>query len=214
MIEYKSMSLANQIYEELEKRILTGVYAPGEVISEKRLVEELKVSRTPIREALSRLDQENLLRDVPGGNEVIGVTKKDAYDMFLVKKQLEVMAIRRTAENITEKELEELELIYDKQEFYAQKGDCETVLDLDNDFHSILYHASRSITLETILEGVHRKLFKFRKNSIEHENRVFASVAEHKAILDAIKTHNPDAAETALKVHVNNSCEYFIGGEE
>lgn len=214
MIEYKSMSLANQIYDELERRILTGVYAPGETISEKRLVEELNVSRTPIREALTRLNQERLIKDAPGGNMVVGVSRKDAYDMFLVKSQLENLAVRRAAENISLEEMEKLEMIYDKQEFYAQKRDYKTVLELDNEFHEVLYRASRSITLETILEGVHRKLFKFRMNSIEHENRIDASVAEHKAILEAIRGRDPNAAEAALLTHVNNSCEYFVGGEK
>ena len=214
MLEYKSMSLANQIYDELEHRILTGEYAPGEVISEKRLVAELNVSRTPIREALSRLNQERLIKDTPAGNEVVGVSRQDAYDMFLVKRQLENIAVRRAAENITDEELEQLQMIYDKQEFYAQRRDYKTVLGLDNEFHEAIYKASRSITLETILEGVHRKMFKYRMNSIEHENRVDASVAEHKAILEAIKAHNGDAAEAALYVHVENACEYFVGGEK
>ena len=135
MIEYKSMSLANQIYDELEHRILTGEYAPGEVISEKRLVAELNVSRTPIREALSRLNQERLIKDTPAGNEVVGVSRQDAYDMFLVKSQLENIAVRRAAENITDEELEQLQMIYDKQEFYAQRKDYKTVLGLDNEFH-------------------------------------------------------------------------------
>lgn len=213
MIEYKSMSLANQVYDELEKRILTGVYAPGEIISEKRLVEELNVSRTPIREALTRLNQERLIKDAQGGNEVVGVSKKEAYDMFLVKSQLEKIAVRRTAEKITDDELEKLTMICDKQEFYAQKRDYDTVLDLDNEFHEMIYRISGSITLDTILEGVHRKLFRYRKNSIEHANRIDASVAEHKTILEAIRAKNPDAAEEALLSHVNNACEYFVGGE-
>ena len=134
--------------------------------------------------------------------------------MFLVKSQLENLAVRRAAENISLEEMEKLEMIYDKQEFYAQKRDYKTVLELDNEFHEVLYRASRSITLETILEGVHRKLFKFRMNSIEHENRIDASVAEHKAILEAIRERDPNAAEAALLTHVNNACEYFVGGEK
>ena len=80
MIDYKSMSLANQVFETIERNILNGVYPQGDVLSESRLSEELGVSRTPIREALTRLETEKLISTTPMGAVVLGITDKDVKD--------------------------------------------------------------------------------------------------------------------------------------
>ena len=86
MIDYKSVSLANQVFTVIENNIINGVYPSGEVLSESRLSKELGVSRTPIREALRRLEVERLISSSPNGSVVLGITKQDVEDMFLVKK--------------------------------------------------------------------------------------------------------------------------------
>ena len=129
MIEYKSVSLANQVYDTLEYNILSGKYAYGEIISETRLSEELGVSRTPIREAMSRLAHEKLIKDSPNGTVVVGVTENDVRDLFEVKRRIEVIATRRAAENISEEGLQQLKENIDQQEFFAQKDDAVKVRD-------------------------------------------------------------------------------------
>ena len=104
-MEFKTVSLADRVFETLEKNILNGTYKRGEVISEKRLTEELGVSRTPIREALNRLMEEDLIEDSPNGTVVCGMTPADVADAYEVKRRMEVLAARRAAKNITEDEL-------------------------------------------------------------------------------------------------------------
>ena len=82
MIDYKSQSLANQVYETIERNILNGVYSKGAVISEMKLSEELGVSRTPIREAMTRLETERLIETTSTGTIVVGISDKDVKDMF------------------------------------------------------------------------------------------------------------------------------------
>ena len=82
MIEYKSVSLSNQVFEKIEYDILSGKYKIGEIISEKRLSSELGVSRTPIREALGRLSEEGLVGDSPSGTVVLGITDEDVDDFY------------------------------------------------------------------------------------------------------------------------------------
>ena len=91
MIDYKIVSLANQVFERIEANILNGVYTQGEIISETRLAADLGVSRTPVREALARLEAERLISDSPAGAVVLGITEQDVDDMFAVKKSLEAM---------------------------------------------------------------------------------------------------------------------------
>ena len=204
MIEYKNVSLADRVYEVLEQNILCGVYAPGEVISEGRLSEELGVSRTPVREAMSRLSHEKLVKEKHGGTVVIGVTEKDVKDLFEVKRRLEVLATRKAAKNISEKKLERLKENVEQQEFFAQKGDAEKVRDLDTEFHDIIFQGCGSVTFETILSPIHHKMMKFRRLSLEHHDRIMDSVAEHRALYEAIKEHDADKTETLILLHINH----------
>ena len=80
MVKYKSMSLASQVYERIQNDILTEVYKRGEIISENRLTTELGVSRTPIREALSKLAEEGLIMESPAGTVVVGISDDDVDD--------------------------------------------------------------------------------------------------------------------------------------
>ncbi|MGN0659172.1 MAG: GntR family transcriptional regulator [Emergencia sp.] len=205
MIEYKTVSLADQVYDRLEYNILSGAYAAGEVISETRLSEELGVSRTPIREAMSRLAHEKLIKESPSGTIVIGVSEKDVKDLFEVKRRIEVMATRRAAENISPEGLAALKDNVDQQEFYARKGDAVKVRDLDTEFHDIIYRECGSLTFETILSPIHHKMMKFRRISLEKSHRIMASVAEHKGIYDAIAAGDGDKVETIILVHIDHA---------
>ena len=123
MIDYKSMSLANQVFETIEKNILNGVYPPGDVLSESRLSEELGVSRTPIREALTKLETEKLISTTPMGAVVLGITDKDVKDMFQVKLHLDPLALKMAAANISDEALDKLQDIIDQQAFYNSKDE-------------------------------------------------------------------------------------------
>lgn len=205
MIEYKSVSLANQVYDTLEYNILSGKYAYGEIISETRLSEELGVSRTPIREAMSRLAHEKLIKDSPNGTVVVGVTENDVRDLFEVKRRIEVIATRRAAENISEEGLRQLKENIDQQEFFAQKDDAVKVRDLDTEFHDIIYRECGSIILEGILSPIHHKMMKYRRVSLERAHRIMDSVAEHRAIYDAIAAKDGDKVDTLVLVHIDHA---------
>ncbi len=205
MIEYKTVSLADQVYDTLEYNILTGVYACGEIISETRLSEELGVSRTPIREAMSRLYHEKLIKESPNGTVVVGVTEKDLKDLFEVKRRIEVIATRRAAENISPEGLKALKDNIDQQEFFAQKGDAIKVRDLDTEFHDIIYKECGSTTFESILSPIHHKMMKFRRISLEKSKRIMASVAEHKALYNAIAEKDGDKVDTLMLVHIDHA---------
>lgn len=205
MIEYKTISLASRVYDQLEYNILSGAYAPGEIISETRLSEELGVSRTPIREAMAKLAHERLIKDSPQGTVVIGVTENDVKDLFEVKRRLEVITTRRAVDNISEEGLKALKENVDQQEFYAQKGDSFKVRDLDTEFHDIIYKECGSTTLETIMSPIHHKMMKYRRISLEKPRRIMDSVAEHKAIYDAILHKDGDKVESIMLIHIDHA---------
>ena len=105
MKEHRNISIADQIFEQLEREILSGKYRRGEILSELRLSKELDVSRTPIREALLRLEQENIVAESGRGMEVIGISAEDMLDLYDIRLHLEGEAARRAAVNITEEQL-------------------------------------------------------------------------------------------------------------
>ena len=204
IIEYKPKSLADQVYERLEDSILSGEYAPGEILSEKRLSTELGVSRTPIREALTRLEYDNLVKETTSGTEVRGISDSDVDDMFEIKKRLEVIAAKRAAKNMSEEKLAALKDVVEQQEYYAKKGDAIKVRNLDTQFHDIIYAGCGSLMFKTILTGVHHKLMKYRTKSLENEGRIIASVSEHVAIYNAIKDSNTKEIEKLVLAHIDN----------
>ena len=102
MAQFKTVSLADQVFEKLEDDIITGVYPRGEILTELKLVEQLGVSRTPIREALRRLEQERLIRDCSKGSLVLGITAEDLEDIMNIRQRIEGLSAYYATENLTE----------------------------------------------------------------------------------------------------------------
>ena len=213
MIDYKNMSLANQVYETIEKNILNGVYPQGEVLSESKLSEELGVSRTPIREALTRLETDRLITTTPMGVLVLGITDKDVKDMFQVKLHLDPVIIKMAATNISDEALDRLKDNIEQQEFYNSKGNFEKLRDLDTEFHDIIYAESKSPILQNILTGIHHKLLKYRQSSLEKDRRSDYSVGEHEAIYEALKSRDEMRVELVVLQHINHSYDTIMKGK-
>ena len=120
-MEHRTISIADQVFEILEKDILTGVYTRGELLTETKLSEKLGVSRTPIREALRRLEQERLVVGTSRGMRVVGLDTRDIEDIYEIRIRVEGLAARRAAERATGEQLAELKRVLDMQEFFTFK---------------------------------------------------------------------------------------------
>ena len=212
-MEYKTISLADQVFDRLEADILMGKYQRGEIITESRLSSELGVSRTPVREALRRLGQEHLIEESGKGTVVLGLTSKDFEDMCEIRLRIEGLAVRGFIENMTPESLNELKDAIDFQEFYLQKDDKDHLKTMDGRFHEALYNRCGSMMLRDTLSPLHRKLQKFRRLSIEREGRAERSVSEHKAIYEAIKSRDADLAEKLMNEHIYNAMRTIIDKE-
>lgn len=209
MIKQKPVSLSDQVFERLEQDILTGAYPKGTVLTEIKLCEELGVSRTPIREALRRLEQEHIIEAHSKGLVVLGITAQDARFIYEIRTRIEGIAAAACAENISDEELKELGDVLDLQCFYAEKGDSERVKIYDSEFHELIYKYSGSTVLYDTLVPLHRKIQKFRKASIERESRATDSTAEHRRVFEAIASRDGALAEQAMLEHVSSAQKHL-----
>lgn len=205
MIEYKSVSLADQVYEMLENAILRGEYASGELVSENKLAQRLGVSRTPVREAMMRLAAENLIRDTPAGTLIVGIHPGNVKELLKVKKLLEPEIAPALVQNINEENRKTLLDIVEQQDFYVMKEDYEKVMRLDTSFHDAMYHISDSTVFGCILSQTHHKLLKYRLASLKGGHRLAESTAEHRKIVEALDTKNVENVRRLLLVHVERA---------
>ena len=209
-MEYKTISLADQIFDRLEADILKGIYHRGDFITELQLCSQLGVSRTPVREALRRLYQEHLIEETPKGTMVLGISLQDFKDMSEIRVRIEELAMRGFMENKDENALKLLNETVDFQEFYLTKEDTEHLKALDGRFHEIIYENCGSRIYRDTLLPLHNKIQKFRWSSIRKPERAALSVKEHKDILLAILQNDTEKAVRALNIHIGNAIQRAI----
>ena len=210
MAGFKTVSLADQVFEKLENDIITGVYPRGELLTELKLVETLGVSRTPIREALRRLEQERLIAESGKGSVVLGITQEDLMDIMDIRQRVEGLAAYYTANRITPEGVEKLRAITQLQEFYYSKQDVENLRRMDDQFHDMIYELTGSAVLNDTLLPLHKKTQRFRRISIEDATRLSKSVAEHHAIFQAIVAGDGELAEKLMREHITNAKNSMI----
>ena len=213
MIEHKTISLADQVFEHLETDILSGKYQKGESLTESKLSAELGVSRTPIREALRRLEQEHLIEEAPKGVVVVGISEKDLEDIFTVRLKLEGSVAAMAALNYTEEQLAVIREALEFQEFYLNKNDPDRIKSMDSRFHETIYKMSGSTVLYDVLEPLHKKILKYRKTSVSNTSRAEASVAEHRAIYEALAARDSQKVERLVTEHLMNAYHHICKKE-
>ncbi len=214
MREFKTASLADQVFEKLENDIIHGVYARGEILTELKLVEQLGVSRTPIREALRRLEQERLIEDAGKGSRVVGITEEDVLDIMNIRQHLEALAAYYATINMTPEGIKELAHIVDLQDFYFSKWDVERLRRVDDEFHECVCRLSKRSVIKDTLLPLHRKTRRYRKIAMEDKERAASTLQEHREIYEAIAAGNAELAMELSAKHIVNARDHMIGREK
>ena len=212
MKTFQATSLADKVFEKLENDIIHGVYPRGEILTELKLVEQLGVSRTPIREALRRLEQERLIEDTGKGSLVLGITADDLLDIMNIREKIEGLAAHYACLNMTEEGVKELEHIIDLQDFYFSKWDTEHLRQADDMFHDAICELSGRTVIRDTLVPLHRKTRRYRKTAMQDKDRAVLSLQEHHAILEGLQSGDPEKAKEAMDAHMKNAKAYMLGG--
>ena len=214
MRNYKSTSLADQVFDKLENDIIQGIYQRGELLTELKLVEQLGVSRTPIREALRRLEQERLIEDTGKGSRVLGITKEDLEDIMNIRQRIEGLAAYYAAKNITPDGLRELTHIVDLQEFYFSKHDKEHLRQVDDQFHDMICALSRRSVIADTLIPLMRKTRCYRRVAIDDWERTTNTMNEHRKMFEAIASGNAELAQELATQHIIHASRHMIEGDD
>lgn len=206
MEEYQEYSLGSRVFQKIREDILSGRYKEHDELKENTLGKELGVSRTPVREALRQLELEGLVTIIPNrGAYVKGISRKDIWDIYVMRSMLEGLCARWAAEHITEEQLDDLEEALLLSEFQIKKEsgfNAAQITALDGRFHAILYEASGSRMLGHVLSDFHNYVKMARRSSVVSEERARKSIREHRQILRAIRERDADMAEQLANEHI------------
>jgi DNA-binding GntR family transcriptional regulator len=198
--------LREVVSETVREAIVNGTLKPGERLMEIQLAEELGVSRTPIREAIRKLELEGFLIMVPRrGTYVADISLKDINEVFEIRTALEVLAAGLAAERITGEELEQLERLLVQIGEYIDAGDTDRIVEADGLFHDILYKASRNDRLVGIINNLREQLTRFRSISMSYPGRIKNTLEEHRRLVEAIAQSEPEQAQQAARDHMENA---------
>ncbi|NLV16778.1 MAG: GntR family transcriptional regulator [Syntrophomonadaceae bacterium] len=198
--------LRELVFDALKDAIVRGALKPGDRLMEVQLAEELGVSRTPVREAIRKLELEDLAVMIPRkGAYVSSMSLKDIADLFEIRVALEVLAAGLAAERITHEELEDLERILVMKSESIEETDFDRLIEIDVKFHDGLYKASRNEKLAQIINNLHEQIYRFRRTSLASPGRMKEALEEHRKIVEAISQRNIVLAQALAQEHIENA---------
>lgn len=196
-------TLTDQVYEGLRNAIITGEIPGGTRLVESALAAKMKVSRTPVREALHRLAVEGFLYSVPrSGYIVVEMSDYDIEDLFTIRLAIEQLAASLAIEKITPVELKEMELNLKKTDEKIENGQTEGMTELDVQFHGIIYKATRSRTLYHICRSLSDHSLKYRIALIHLAEFAKKTRDGHYQIYTALVEKRKDKLERAIHDHL------------
>ncbi len=198
--------LRELVFESLREAIIQGRLKPGERLMEMQLAEEMGVSRTPVREAIRKLELEGFVVMIPRkGAYVSGISVKDIVDVFEVRAALEGLAAGLAAERITDEELDKLERLLVKITEISDKDDLEDIVEIDTQFHDLIYKACRNERLVQIITHLKEQIQRFRTTSLAQPGRLRDALSEHRLIVEAISDRNVETAQALAREHIENA---------
>ena len=196
--------LTDQALAYLRDSIQSGKLSPGQEIDYVELAAELGMSRTPIRESVRQLMAEGLVEMKPGGTvRVTELTAEEAESFYHVRDELEVVAARAAAVHISDLEIEMLQA--NLALFESAKSNKETLAQIDNQFHNLIYDACNNTYLTQTLKLLRTRIGLLKGKPFDSPKRIEDAYKEHAAIIKAFRSHDPDRVEKAVARHYANA---------
>lgn len=199
------LPLRDVVFNTLRQAILRGEMEPGERLMEIQLAQKLGVSRTPIREAIRKLELEGLVIMIPRkGAEVAHITEKDMRDVLEVRSTLEELVVQLAIKNVTEEKLDELRAANRVFESAVVSKDVVNIVEADVKFHDILYSMTNNPRLIQIINNLREQMYRYRLEYVKDARTHSILISEHNDIIKQIKEKNVDVARKVIHQHISN----------
>ncbi len=199
------LPLRDVVFNTLRQAILRGELEPGERLPEIQLADKLGVSRTPIREAIRKLELEGLVIMIPRKGAVVAeITEKSLRDVLEVRRALEELSVKLACEKIQEEEIEALKVAAKEFEDALKTGDVTAYAEADVKFHDIIYHTTDNERLIQLLNNLSEQMYRYRVEYLKREDSHETLLAEHQYIIEMLKKRDVKRAVEAVCTHVDN----------
>ncbi|MFT5872349.1 MAG: DNA-binding GntR family transcriptional regulator [Clostridium sp.] len=199
----KVVSYKQKVYERLKEDIITGKIKQGEVLNERKLSDDLGISRTPIREALQVLEAEGWVVVEPWkGVHVKKFTIKDVEDVLNVRRALEVLTVESTIHNLNDYDIKKLQSMLEEQDKLREKYDADLFICIDRKFHGLISELANNSVLTTMLNIISDKVRCLGIKALHTHERYIETLKEHTDILESIKNRDIDGAKQAMEYHM------------
>lgn len=209
MNEY--LPLRDVVFNTLRHAILKGELEPGERLMEISLAQKLGVSRTPIREAIRKLELEGLVVMVPRkGAEVADITEKDLRDVLEVRTALEQLSIELAMKNMTEEDYKQLKAANEAFARDSEGDDRIKLAEADVAFHEVIYMATGNKRLIQMINNLREQMYRYRLEYIKDKSTHARLVDEHNMIIETMRKNDIEAGKAAIKLHVENQEENIL----
>lgn len=209
MDEY--LPLRDVVFHTLRQAILRGELKPGERLMEIQLANKLGVSRTPVREAIRKLELEGLVLMIPRkGAEVAEITEKSLKDVLEVRRALEELAVKIACERMDGGQIDELKEAAEEFERTLQSGDVTKYAEADMQFHDVIYLATENQRLIQLLNNLREQMYRFRVEYLKKKECHGKLLAEHQELIRDIENRDKDAASRMVCTHIDNQVEAVL----
>lgn len=199
------LPLRDVVFNTLRQAILTGELKPGERLMEIHLANRLGVSRTPIREAIRKLELEGLVTMIPRrGAEVAQITEKSLKDVLEVRRALDALSVELACDRITPEELEALGDACDAFEAATRTHDAKKIAQADVALHDIIVRATSNTRLIQLVNNLSEQMYRYRFEYIKDESTHKGLIEEHRIIFESIRHKDKKTAAQTAQLHIDN----------
>ena len=203
MNEY--LPLRDVVFNTLRQAILKGELEPGERLMEIQLAGRLGVGRTPIREAIRKLELEGLVLMIPRkGAEVAKISARSLRDVLEVRRALEELAIELACQRMSEEEVGNLQKAQEDFKNAIAEGDAMKIAETDEHYHDVIYEGTQNAKLIQMLNNLREQMYRYRLEYIKDEDKRKILVLEHEKILKTVRERKVAEAKEAVREHIDN----------
>ena len=204
----KKRLLREHVYVSIKGAIIGGEFEPGRRLIEEKLAEDMKTSRTPVREAIQKLEKEGLIYRLPrGGFAVKGVTEEEVEEVFGLRGILEGYAGFLATARMDDAELRSLEEIIALEEACLQDMNVEEFIRLDGEFHDVVYKAAKNNRLYNLLHDLRDYIYRYRVIIMRYQRKPQLAVQDHKEMVASIRSRNAKQVEKLVRKHMTRGKE-------